>query len=139
MTSFDSTMSSNPYCRRRATRRIRVPTPILLVVLTGLNAGCTRSNPAAPMCTGPIEIDLSRPEIHAGDTFTADADHRVEQCLQNLSWSATGSIQYQFAEALSATFRATAEGAGTITVRNRQGNLGVLSIDVSPPEPGASR
>jgi hypothetical protein len=117
--------------------RGRVPTgpipTLLLALAAGLAGGCNR-NPAAPQCIGAIEIELSSEEVHPGDTFVASAVHRISQCITSLDWMATGVVQFQFAEGTDATFRATAEGNGIITVRNRQGSLGVLEVEVVPPE-----
>ncbi len=112
---------------------------ILLALATGIGTGCNR-NPATPQCIGALEIELSSEEINPGDTFTASATHRIPECITSLSWTATGVIELRFAEQTGATFLAREEGNGTITVRNRQGSLGVLEVEVVPPdESGAAR
>ncbi|MGH7501033.1 MAG: hypothetical protein ACREL7_04675 [Longimicrobiales bacterium] len=95
-----------------------------------------QSATTAPTCVGTIDLELSSDQIFIGDTFTATASHSVDLCLVDLDWMTTGPISLEEAQGTSATFTANAEGTGMITVRNREGDLGVLSVEVEAREGG---
>lgn len=102
-------------------------------MLTAAVASC-QPNVVAPSCVGTIDLELSSEQIFVGDTFEATAMHRVVQCLVNLNWTTTGPISLAEAQGTSATFTADDAGTGTITVRNPQGDIGVISVDVQQGE-----
>ena len=116
-----------PYWRLRS-----VPVFILI-------AGCINDQPLSPQCGTAIDIELPNDVIVVGDVFIATASNRVEQCLVDLRWTATGSIRLQSSESFSATFMAEASGAGQIRVQNRFGNLGIADIDVDEAEGSRTR
>ena len=113
--------------RIRAARR---GPAVLLAIAIAVLPSCQR-NPVSQTCVGALEIELPPDEPVVGDLFTAAATHRLEECISDLSWQATGSISLDEAQGQSATFRANTAGSGTITVRNNKGNQGQATVDVA--------
>ncbi|MCI0437272.1 MAG: hypothetical protein L0271_27100 [Gemmatimonadetes bacterium] len=110
---------------------------LFIVIGTLTVSACLDSTtPVTPSCTGTLGLDLPDEPVQVGDVFMVTATHVIEQCLNNLSWSATGVISFQVAEETSARFRANQSGTGTITVRNNQGNVGIADVEVEEGEGG---
>lgn len=106
------------------------PKQVLLLAAAIAAAWSCQRNPVGQICVGVLQVELSTDEVFVGDSFTATASHRLEECISDLSWSGTGSIGLLEAQGESATFRANTTGSGTVTVRNNKGNLGSATVDV---------
>jgi hypothetical protein len=116
----------------RLSDAVAKPVILMAIALTS----CIDDGSLAPQCASVIEVEVSSMDIVVGDTFTATASHQVEQCLVDLTWTATGSVDIASAESFSVTVNAIAAGQGTIRVQNRFGDLGIATVDVDEAEGG---
>jgi hypothetical protein len=104
---------------------------MLLGAAIAIATSCQR-DPTGQTCVGALEIELPTDEVLVGDIFSATATHRLEECISDLSWQASGSVSLEEGQGQTATFRANTEGTGTITVRNNKGNQGQATVEVGP-------